>query len=65
MDIKYASMLFPFYQNMVSLIAGFPIWRCSGIFMNVAVGEHIAFDSEISKCGNINYSISINVTNFV
>jgi hypothetical protein len=56
---------FPLYQNMVNLIVGFPIWRRSSIFMNIAKWEHCTFDNEIFRCGKIYYSNSIFITNFV
>jgi hypothetical protein len=43
----------PVYQNMVNLIVGFPIRRCQSIFMDVAMWEHRALDSEVVRRGKI------------
>jgi hypothetical protein len=53
----------PIYQNMINLIVGFPIWRRSSIFMDVAIWEHHTFDSGVFRCGKIYYSNSIGITN--
>jgi hypothetical protein len=63
--LKYIRMPSPFYQNMINLIVGFPIWRRKNIFIDVAMWEHLTFDCEIFRCGKVYYSNSIIITNFV
>jgi hypothetical protein len=55
----------PIYQNKVNLIAGFPIWRCPGIFMDAELWEHCTSDCEIFGCGKIYYCNSIIITNLM
>jgi hypothetical protein len=50
---------------MVNLIADIPIWRSPSIFINAAEWEHCIFGCEVVRCGNIYYSNSILITNFV
>jgi hypothetical protein len=63
MYIRMPSLI---YQNMVNLIAGFPIRRRpSSIFMDVAMWEHRTFDSEVFTCVSV-YCSHVNIiANFV
>jgi hypothetical protein len=54
-------------QNMVNLIAGFPVRRSPSKFMNVMMWEHFTFDYSyvILRFGKVYYCNSIFITNFV
>jgi hypothetical protein len=58
-------MPLPVCQNLVNLIAGFPIWRPPETYRNAAIWDHCNFDNEIFRYVNIYYSNSIIITNFM
>jgi hypothetical protein len=58
-------MMLPVYQCVISLIVCLSVRRCPSEFMNVAMWEHCAFDSQIFGHVKVNYTNCIIFTNFV